>query len=154
MDPQHLCYFCSNINTIPCNLQGLFSEIDNLCTVNRTELQLMSMWHHDMMSHADGCLQKWKKTSHRNSVFADTSNLWLTVDKLHFVLSTNVHLWLTLRSHLIPYSSKISFDIFPRTTTIILRMCRGMEPPLGRDIKSGHHVLLWNILSKLIYRTQ
>ena len=25
------------------------------------------------------CLQTWKKTSHRNSVFADTSNLWLTV---------------------------------------------------------------------------
>ena len=26
-------------------------------TVNSTELQLMLMWHHDMMSHGDGCLQ-------------------------------------------------------------------------------------------------
>ena len=28
-------------------------------------------------SHGDECLQTWIKTSHRNSVFADTSNLWL-----------------------------------------------------------------------------
>ena len=28
------------------------------------ELQLMSMWHYDVvMSHRDGCLQSWKKTS-------------------------------------------------------------------------------------------
>ena len=60
-----------------CNLPGLFSEIDNLRTVNRIELQLM--WHHDVTSHGDRCLQTWKKMSYRNSVFADTSNFWLAV---------------------------------------------------------------------------
>ena len=58
----------------------LFSEIDNLRTVNHNELQLMSIGCHVIvMLHEDGCLQTWKETSHRNSVFADTSNLWLTV---------------------------------------------------------------------------
>ena len=34
--------------------------------------------HHDIvMSHGEGCLQTWKRR--RNSVFADTSNFWLTV---------------------------------------------------------------------------
>ena len=40
------------------DLQVLFSEIDNLHTVNCIELQL---WH--VSSHGDGCLQTWKKTS-------------------------------------------------------------------------------------------
>ena len=45
-----------------CGLQGLFSEIDNLCTMNCFELQLMSMWRQDVVtSHGDGCLQTWKK---------------------------------------------------------------------------------------------
>ena len=56
------------------------SEIDNVCTVNHIELQLMLTWHHDIvMSHGDSCLQTWQKTSHRNSASADTSNLWLYV---------------------------------------------------------------------------
>ena len=45
----------------------------------------MWMWCHDvLMSHGDRCLQIWKKTSYRNSVFADTSNLWLTVYYLYY----------------------------------------------------------------------
>ena len=32
-----------------CDLQGLFWEINNLLTVNRIELQLMSMRHHDVV---------------------------------------------------------------------------------------------------------
>ena len=40
------------------DLQGLFSEINNLHRVNCIELQLMSMLRHDVvMSHGDGCLQ-------------------------------------------------------------------------------------------------
>ena len=54
-----------------CDLQGLFSEIDNLHTVNRIEIQLMSTWHHDVV------------TSHGNTNMkkdvTDTSNIWLTV---------------------------------------------------------------------------
>ena len=40
-----------------CDLQGLFSEIHNLRTVNSIELQLMSMWRYDVdivTSHETG----------------------------------------------------------------------------------------------------
>ena len=60
-----------------CDLQGLFSEIDNQSRVYRKQLQLMSMWCHDVVmlhrdgclrhevvtSHGDGCLETWKKMS-------------------------------------------------------------------------------------------
>ena len=40
-----------------CILQGLFSDIQNLSTVYRKELQLMSMWCHDVvMLYRDGYL--------------------------------------------------------------------------------------------------
>ena len=56
---------------------------------------IMSRWCHNIVtSHGDGCLQTWKKMSHRNSVFADTSNLWLTVYlilwSLNFISERNV----------------------------------------------------------------
>ena len=50
------------------DLHGLFSEIHNLCRENLNELQLSSYCQHDVVtSHT----WRW--------VFADTSNLWLTV---------------------------------------------------------------------------
>ena len=53
----------SGVWSVSCDLQGLLSEIDNLCRVNRNELQLRDV-----------------KTSHTwRRVFADTNNLWLTL---------------------------------------------------------------------------
>ena len=82
----------------PCILHGLFSENDNLSTVNHKELQLMSSWHHDVvMSHRNWCLCLDAVTSHGDGCFAnmkkdvtDTSNLWLIV-YLYFVVKSEHH---------------------------------------------------------------
>ena len=64
-----------------CDLQGNWQK-STICTqwITFNCNYIMLMWHHDVvMSHGDGCLQTWKKTSLRNSVFANTSNLSLIV---------------------------------------------------------------------------
>ena len=80
-----------------CDLQGMFSEINNLLTVNHIELQLMSnviSWHCDVMTlHGDGYLQTWKKDA------TDATNLWLTVYLSYIWLTADIlRLWSTWSS--------------------------------------------------------